>query len=74
MEFYELHSTLFFYFKKLGGQKMRKKCETLENKMVAFVLVCVGAVSVIIEGDATAFVFLTMIGIVLFFSKENVVG
>jgi hypothetical protein len=53
---------------------MKKKCKTLENKMVALVLVCVGAVSVLVDGDATAFVFLAMIGLVLFFSRENVVG
>jgi hypothetical protein len=52
---------------------MKKKCKTLENKMVALILVILGVISASIEGDATAFVFLAMIGTVLFLSRENIV-
>lgn len=47
------------------------KHELLKNKLYSIALISVGALSVPIEWDATAFVFTLMIGIPLFFAKEN---
>jgi len=51
---------------------MQKK-STLKNKLYAIVFIIIGALSVFIELDATFFLFLLMLGIVLFFQKENCV-
>lgn len=45
--------------------------KTLKNKLYATVLIILGWLSTLIDGDATAFVFLLMIGVPLFFAKEN---
>lgn len=45
--------------------------KTLKNKLYAIALLLCGYIPVLIDGDGTAFVFLGMIAIPLFFAKEN---
>lgn len=47
------------------------KRELIKNKVYSAVLISLGAITVPIESDATAFIFLLMIGVPLFFAKEN---
>ncbi len=47
------------------------KQELLKNKLYALLLVIIGTLSIFIEYDVTFFIFTLMIGIPLFFSKEN---
>lgn len=44
----------------------------IKNKIVAVVLILLGALSILIlEGEATFFLFTLIVGIVLFFAHEN---
>lgn len=45
--------------------------KTLKNKLYAVVLLICGYLPVLIDKDATALVFLTLIAVPLFFAKEN---
>lgn len=45
--------------------------ETIKNKIYALVLIGIGALSILPENDATAFIFFCLIGVPLFFAKEN---
>lgn len=45
--------------------------ELLKNKLYAIAFIFLGALSVPIEWDATFFLFTLMVGVMLFFSKEN---
>lgn len=45
--------------------------KTLKNKLCAVVLLICGYLSVLIDKDATALVFLALIAVPLFFAKEN---
>lgn len=47
------------------------KRELIKNKMYSSILMVLGGLSVPLENDATFFVFTLMIGLPLFFSKEN---
>lgn len=47
------------------------KRELLRNKLYSLILITVGALSILIEYDATFFVFTLMLGIPLFLAKEN---
>lgn len=47
------------------------KRELLRNKLYSLILITVGARSILIEYDATFFVFTLMLGIPLFLAKEN---
>jgi len=47
------------------------KRELLKNKLHALLLVIIGALSILIEYDGTFFIFALMIGLPLFFAKEN---
>lgn len=47
------------------------KRELLKNKLYALLLVIIGALSVLIEYDVTFFIFTLMLGLPLFFAKEN---
>ena len=47
------------------------KKELLKNKLYALLLVIIGTLSIFIEYDATFFIFTLMIGLPLFFDKEN---
>lgn len=45
---------------------------TLKNKLVALAIITVGVVSIpILEGDGTIFVMFGLIGLQLFFAKDN---
>jgi len=48
---------------------MRSK--TWTNKVYSLILMAVGVISIFIESDATAFVMALMMGIPIFFAKEN---
>ena len=52
---------------------MKKECKTLKNKICSLVLILIGVVSVLLDGDATAFVLFTLLGVGLFFEKDNVI-
>ena len=43
----------------------------IKNKIIAVILALMGYVSTLVDGDATAFIFLLTIAIPMFFSKEN---
>lgn len=45
--------------------------KTWKNKLYAIVLLACGYVGIPLENDATAFVFMAMFAIPLFFAKEN---
>ncbi len=45
--------------------------ELLKNKIYSVLFILLGALSVLIEYDGTFFVFTLMVGIPMFFSKEN---
>lgn len=45
--------------------------ETLKNKICAALLIIGGFVPLMIDGDGTCLVFLSCIGVPLFFAKEN---
>lgn len=45
--------------------------ETIKNKIYALVFIGIGALSILPENDATAFIFFCLIGVPLFFAKEN---
>ena len=47
------------------------KREVIKNNLYSVALMVVGGLYVPIEYDATAFIFTLMVGIPLFFSKEN---
>lgn len=47
------------------------KKDLLRNKLYSLIFMTVGALSVLIEYDATFFVFTLILGIPLFFAKEN---
>lgn len=47
------------------------KRELLKNKIYSLILIGIGALSIPIEYDGTFFIFALMIGLLLFFSKEN---
>ena len=44
---------------------------TWKNKITAIIFTIIGYLSMLPEGDGTAFVFLLMFAIPLFFAKEN---
>ena len=44
----------------------------IKNKIIAAILILLGALSILIlEGEATFFLFTLIVGIVLFFAREN---
>lgn len=47
------------------------KRELLKNKIYSFMFILLGALSVLIEYDGTFFIFALMLGLPLFFAKEN---
>ena len=46
------------------------KCKTFKNKLYAILLIIVGIVSTMIEGDATILAFLGIFAVPMFFAKE----
>ena len=47
------------------------KKELLKNKLYALILILIGLVPILIERDGTVFILTLMIGLPLFFAKEN---
>lgn len=47
------------------------RTDLIKNKLYSIGLILIGIVPILIEGDATALVFFLMIGVPLFFAKEN---
>lgn len=45
--------------------------ELLKNKIAAIILIVVGALTLAIAGDATVFLSMLPVGLVLFFSKKD---
>ena len=45
--------------------------KTLKNKLYAVVLLICGYLTLLMEKDATALVFLALVAVPLFFAKEN---
>jgi hypothetical protein len=45
--------------------------ELFKNKLYALVLILIGLVPILIERDGAFFIFALMIGLPLFFAKEN---
>lgn len=45
--------------------------DLIKNKIYSLILIGIGALSILIEYDGTFFIFALMLGIPLFFSKEN---
>ena len=43
----------------------------IKNKLYALVLILIGVVSILIDRDGTFFIFALMLGLPLFFSREN---
>lgn len=52
-------------------RKVHRRRNTLKNKIYSVALVGIGALTVPMENDATFLAFMLMIGLPLFFSKEN---
>ena len=50
---------------------MFKKDKIINNKIYALILVSLGAALMWLDGDATVLVLFLMIGVPLFFAKEN---
>ena len=46
-------------------------CNLIFNKLVALVLIGAGAFAVWMEGDGTFLIFVLLIGVPMFFAKEN---
>ena len=47
------------------------KRELVRNKICSLLLILIGVVPILIERDGTFFIFTLMLGIPMFFSKEN---
>ena len=47
---------------------------TWKNKVTAIVPMAVGYISMLLDGDGTALVLLTMLSMPLFFMRENVIA
>ncbi len=45
--------------------------KTWKNKLVSLILVLLGYLTTFIDGDATAFAFMLIIAVPLFFAKKN---
>jgi hypothetical protein len=51
-------------------KKRRQLKESVKRKLSAIALIIAGALSTLIDGDGTFFVFSIIIGIVIFFAKD----
>jgi len=52
---------------------MRKLHKTFKNKSYSLTIISVGVASIFINMDATVFLLALMMGVPLFFAKENVI-
>ena len=58
--------------KIMKGLRKLTKCKTFKNKMYSILLTILGIITIpICDGNITAFVFILMISIPLFFEKDN---
>ena len=58
----------------MKGIKKITKHKLFKNKLYSSILMLIGLFSVkLLEGDITVFIFMLMIGLPVFFSKENVI-
>lgn len=58
--------------KLMKGLKRLIKCKTFKNKLYAILLIIIGIITIpVCDGDITAFIFLLMIALMLFFEKDN---
>ena len=57
--------------KRSKRRRFRIMRELLKNKLYALILIGIGWLSIIPEGDGTFLVFALVLGLPLFFSKEN---
>lgn len=60
-------------FKKYALRFIRYLRRTYQNKVVAMAMIGVGILSTLIEGDATALVFILMLAIPVFFMDKNII-
>ena len=54
----------------MEGTNMKRK-STLGNKILAVCLLALSAIPMIMEKEATGFIFMCMVAIPLFFAKKN---
>lgn len=52
----------------------KKKPSTIKNKFWAAIFIAIGVLSIFIENDATAFVFVLIFVVPLLLAKENIIG
>ncbi len=58
----------------MKGIKKITKHKLFKNKLYSSILMLIGFFSIkLLEGDITVFIFMLMIGLPVFFSKENVI-
>lgn len=46
--------------------------ETYKNKLLALLMIILGGISAVIDKDATAFVFILLIAVPIFFINKNI--
>lgn len=61
---------VFIEKKKIFERRM-KIMKTLKNKLGAILLLAIGCLPAVLDGDLTCLLFFAVIAIPLFFSKEN---
>ena len=54
--------------KKLFNKKL------LKNKVYALAMMLLGGLTILIDGDCTAFIFTLFLGLPLFFARKNVIN
>lgn len=58
--------------KIMKGLRKLTKCKTFKNKMYSILSIILGLISIpVCDGDITAFIFILMISIPIFFEKDN---
>lgn len=58
--------------KIMKGLRKLTKCKTFKNKVYSILSITLGLISIpVCDGDITAFVFILMIAIPIFFEKDN---
>lgn len=58
-------------FRKTMLRFIRYLRRTYRNKIVALVLILLGVLSTMVDGDATALVFMSLIAVPVFFMNKN---
>jgi len=52
----------------------QKKPSTLWNKIIALIILALGGLTIVISKDATCFIFLLPMSLLLFFCKKPIIG